>query len=765
MTQMKKTHPITKTLSLIGLVLVAQTSRAAVEPITLSSDEKWPAPRWIYGIGEVPKGDTPTALLAAAKVAQIERKFDVCLKKSDAARPKAKSLHAWIATVEIDCAQRVVPVTPASATRLAKALDRVEANPSWLLKGPQAVSLRTIVAKAYQTLIDQDLKTNKARAWQSIDVLESLEPFLDAKARAALWRSAGELALSQQKNEAARDFMRRSLREVDAAETRGRLSAIELTLASKDPTLKTAETKPLEPKPVLTLEASKEELELVDRVTAGLKAGDLVSSVEDAVKIIKGYPGSTRAKWAADRIMEAYSSIAEKSDPKYTLLREQIVKHMENADGERIGDWARSMYSKGQWEDSYMLAKKSVEKLDGARSTGVIDLAAKAALATDRFEVARDYFDRLVLQHSGQTAAREAQFRAGLVNYRLGMHAQAVADFERVIAQNSTESFDLLARYWLWRSLQKMKSDRAILVADEMMKKYPFSYYGLRARFERNANVLEWKPETGGKVEAKIWLTGNERLAWERAQLLLKAGWLEEAQVEIKELPEPFAAEEKAVRALVWAAASQYVRSSKLVNEAWDEKAEFRRPPFVGASFPTEFSSFIAAQATNRKLDRYLVQGLIKQESGYNARAVSSANAAGLMQMIPPTAKEIAFDLKLGTLEIPEDLFVPSRNIQMGTYYLARLVNKYQGNIPLALAGYNAGPARLDRWLRARPSLKNVITTKSSLPDDELWFDEIPYMETSFYVKSILRNLLIYKMLDQGRVEVSDPVWSYTPVQ
>jgi soluble lytic murein transglycosylase len=225
------------------------------------------------------------------------------------------------------------------------------------------------------------------------------------------------------------------------------------------------------------------------------------------------------------------------------------------------------------------------------------------------------------------------------------------------------------------------------------------------------------------------------------------------------QLPAPVRAEDKAVRALAWSAAAGFVKASKLANEAWDEKPELRRSPFVEAAFPHEFVHLIQAQAENRKLDSALVKALIKQESGYHVKAVSSSNALGLMQMIPPTAKEIAGDLKLGQLQLPDALFEPARNIQMGTYYLSRMVSKYQGYVPLALAAYNAGPGRMDRWIRARPSLKDLTSIRTSSADDELWIDEIPYWETSFYVKAILRNQLLYKLLASGRVEVPNPVW------
>ena len=130
------------------------------------------------------------------------------------------------------------------------------------------------------------------------------------------------------------------------------------------------------------------------------------------------------------------------------------------------------------------------------------------------------------------------------------------------------------------------------------------------------------------------------------------------------------------------------------------------------------------------------------------------------MQMIPPTAREIAQDLKLGPLKLPDDMFNAKRNIEMGTYYLARMISRNSGNVPLGLANYNAGPARMDRWLRTRVSLKTLASSKSSAADDEIWIDEIPYTETCFYVKAILRNLMLYRLLDQGRVVMPDPIWN-----
>jgi soluble lytic murein transglycosylase len=765
-------------LAALLLCQSAATARAAVEGVTLSSQDGFPFARWMFGAGEPPKGKDVVAILAATKKAQLGRDYSLCLTKAHEARARAKSLQAWLSMVELDCAAHL-PASHANADRLARVLDLIDKNPEWLLTGPQASALRPVVIKAHLTLLEQDLKGNRARGWKSIGRVQALLPFTDEKSRAALWRAAGELSFIQQKPEAARDFFRRSLAEVDSEDLRARIQALDSGLRrSTEPGSSPAPSASPGLSPVgspsgspartanAQLEASPDEIELVDRVTTSLKSGDFIAAVEDAVKLIKTYPGGVRAKWATDRVQEIYFNLAEKNDPKFAAVRERVTREAERVDADRLAEWARLAYNRGQYADSMGFARAALKGIEGARATKVLELGAEAALASDHFSEALEMDKTLIEKHAGTSSAREALLRSALINFRQKEYATAASLLERLLVLPQGESLELVARYWLWRSYQKTGSDRAVASADVLIARFPFSYYGLRARMERDGGVLELRAllasqadKANPKVESRLWLTDGERLAWERAQLLLKAGWLDEAQAELKILPQPTRPEDKAVRALLWAAAGQYVNASKLANEAWDENRDLRRPPFVRAAFPNEFADAIKVQAKTNQLEPSLISGLIKQESGFNPRAVSSSNALGAMQMIPPTAKEIATDLKMGSLTLPDDMFDPERNIKMGSHYLAKMLARYQGSVPLALASYNAGPARMDRWLKARASLKNVMTSRSSAPEDELWFDEIPYSETSFYVKAILRNLLLYRVLDQSRVEVPNPVW------
>jgi len=779
---------------------------AVIEPVTITSEALAPA-RHLFASDFHMDKKAPSSLeglLAHAKRAFYAGEAAACLRALAAASPKAKAVRSWTLALELDCAASALalPEKPrekgpapkskskkgkdksqdgeekkpnlATLERLHQAIAKVERNPGALVNGPAAGTLREALIRGWLATLDVDIKVNRDRAAKSIERLQDLVVYADEGQRARLWRNAAELVYGHQDAPGAAELLKRSLAAQDSTETRARLIAIESSIKasaapSPSPLPSPAKngTAPLVPNP--ELEASKEEIELVERATAALKAGDLVSAVDDAVKLLTAYPGGSRAKWAAERVAESYWSIAEKTDLKLAFSRAQIVRKMQEADGDRLAEWARTMYSRGQWEDAMTLSSRALDKLEGSRTTAILDLAAKSALASDQFEQARRFLDRLVLAHAGTPAAREALLRSGLLRFRQKEYQLAAADFERLLVLPQLNSWELPARYWLWRSLQKLQAgdaksgdetDRAAPAAAELIRKFPFSYYGLRARLETNGGALEWK-SSNEKFSAQFLLTAHQRHAWERLQILLKAGWLEEAQIELRTFPQVKKAADKAVVALLAAAAGAYATAAKLANEAWDESPELRREPLVTAAFPKAFAETIAQEAGARKLDRDLLRGLIKQESSFNPRAISSSNAYGLTQVISPTAREIAQDLKQPALSLPDDLFQPERSVQFGAYYLAKLLNKYSGSVPLALASYNAGPTRIDRWLKARPSLKNLAALRSSAPEDELWFDEIPYGETSNYVKAILRNLLIYKMLDNGRVQVPEPIWAF----
>ncbi|MDQ2746961.1 MAG: lytic transglycosylase domain-containing protein, partial [Acidobacteriota bacterium] len=148
--------------------------------------------------------------------------------------------------------------------------------------------------------------------------------------------------------------------------------------------------------------------------------------------------------------------------------------------------------------------------------------------------------------------------------------------------------------------------------------------------------------------------------------------------------------------------------------------------------------SDIKSWAQSRRLDPYQVAGLIRQESVFNPRAKSGAQAYGLMQLLIPTAKTVA--RKYGnTAEITgENLFQPALNIELGTAYMRDQLDKF-GRIEYVAVAYNAGPGRVPQWRATLP-----------LEMDE-FVEAIPFKETKGYVQGVIRNSAQYRRLyDDG---------------
>lgn len=697
-------------------------------------------------------------------------KFDGCIKIAATAKKAAKSLEPWIIALELECALKL-PLQKTSSETLKRVLANADRKTDLMAFGPWASRLRLTWAKARLWAIEVDTKFNRTQAWLHVEKLthalgnaSGSGALLDEASRAKLWRMSGELVFLVQKTEAAREFFRRSLAESDQPDLRERLKLLD-------------QKAPLEaneiPTPPLTVkqpEGSAAEIELAERISTSLKAGDLVAAADDSIKLIQTFPGSNRAKWAADRTQESLISVAEKSHEKFVPVREALLRTMEKGDPERVAEWARVLFNRGLWAESARLGRAASERQNPGRATKTLELALDAAYAIDDFKTVRSLGEELMEKHAGTASARTAALRLGLLAFRQQDYAKATTIFEKLVATPSTDTLELQARYWLWRSLErglersldKTKSERAKFEGEELARRFPFSYYGLRARLETGGGKIEWNkeiPKPDPKVESKVWATQEEKLGFDRALILISAGWFDEAQAEIQLLPTPVSPDAKAVRARLWAAAKDFLTASRLANEAWDAKFELRRPELMSVVWPSEYRDLFESTAKKKNLDSLLSRSLTKQESGYNKRAVSSSNALGLMQMIPPTAREIAEDLKLGKLLLPEDMFEPSRNIAMGTHYIAKMLGVFKGHVPIALAAYNAGPTRVDRWFKSRPSMKGIESIRSSSAESELWIDEFPFAETSFYVKAILRNLMLYQIVEGGSVLAKDPLW------
>ncbi|MCK5664495.1 MAG: transglycosylase SLT domain-containing protein, partial [Thiotrichaceae bacterium] len=151
----------------------------------------------------------------------------------------------------------------------------------------------------------------------------------------------------------------------------------------------------------------------------------------------------------------------------------------------------------------------------------------------------------------------------------------------------------------------------------------------------------------------------------------------------------------------------------------------------TGLRFPLEYKDLVKRAAKQQGIVPAWAYGIMRRESAFDSQIVSSANAKGLMQVLPSTAKGVARKIGIKNHKT-SDLLIPEKNARIGTAYLSQMLKRFKGSYVKATASYNAGPHRIPRWL---PD-KNI-----SAPQ---WIESIPFNETRKYVRAVMSYTTIY---------------------
>ena len=162
-------------------------------------------------------------------------------------------------------------------------------------------------------------------------------------------------------------------------------------------------------------------------------------------------------------------------------------------------------------------------------------------------------------------------------------------------------------------------------------------------------------------------------------------------------------------------------------------------PRAITLRFPVLYRSDVARASMENRIEPAWIFGVMRRESAYIQNVRSGAGAVGLMQLMPRTAKYVA-GLQ-GKQNWQGDLTDAATNIGFGTYYLRHVMNKFDDHQVLATASYNAGPSRVDQWLR------------DDSVDADIWIDTIPFTETRRYVRAVLAYAAIYDYHLTGKAQ------------
>jgi soluble lytic murein transglycosylase len=370
-------------------------------------------------------------------------------------------------------------------------------------------------------------------------------------------------------------------------------------------------------------------------------------------------------------------------------------------------------------------------------------------LRRDLDDRADEIFREICEKYPKGRYTERAAWKAGWRAYRQSHHADAIAIFEHASSDFPRSDYRPAWLYWSARAYAQSNQVAAEQRLQVVVADYLNSYYGRLAarRLGRSASGLRLPVSVAGSGDIHLNAALPPNAPVIRA--LIDADAFDDAMNELRYAQRAWGDSPALQATIAWV--SQQQAAGKKGTEQFQLLrggiTAMRRayPQFLTAGgeqlprevltviFPVAYWDLIRRFSALYSLDPYLVAALMAQESTFVADIRSSANAYGLMQLIPATAREYA--RKLSLRYSPSLLTRPESNVRMGTALLADLVRQY-GDVAQALAAYNAGPRPVQRWVAERPGI-----------DPEEFIDDIPYAETQNYVKRILGTTEDYRRL------------------
>jgi len=393
-----------------------------------------------------------------------------------------------------------------------------------------------------------------------------------------------------------------------------------------------------------------------------------------------------------------------------------------------------------------------VERLNDLRSLPIeadlrIDVLAKLVdhyIAKEQDSEIRRYVSELVELDPTRDPALQHFWDRGWTAYGKGNNAVARDLFNFIAATYRNPNIQRQATYWFARTIEREgHAEEAERIYRELASAPYQDLYALFARMrlgdEEPPQPRALPPRISWEEIAEAEVPGDLRLAYELNAL----GIRRDARLEIQK--------NSSAENRKWADAIlgdlYYVEGNqelayRYMRRAWPELAtpEQNAVPwrFLEMYYPLRYENLIREASDKKRLDPYLVMALIRQESAFNPNAKSWVGATGLMQIMPATGQELG-DRVYGSFSTSR-LADPEVNVELGTRYLRQVIDLFDGNVELALAGYNGGPYRIRRWRQENPSQ----------PLDE-FIEGMPLSETRGYVKRITLLRTSYQELYGSR--------------
>lgn len=380
---------------------------------------------------------------------------------------------------------------------------------------------------------------------------------------------------------------------------------------------------------------------------------------------------------------------------------------------------------------------------------------------------------RVINEYPGSEDAILSQFEAGICYYRLGLYQEAQVTFQKNSLQSLSNSDKARAQLWVGKSLDKQdKHDEALLHYQQAVDSDPTGYYSIRAQEILDGNApfaagstvdlgINWDKE---EANAEDWMREKFNIAadvdissvgdlatnilYQRGTAFWELGMNSNAQSEFESLRLQLTTDalnsyrlmnhmlDLGLYQTAIMCARQVLDLTGLDQSTFIDEAPAY---FNHVRYGVYYRDVVISAANENNIDPLILFSVVRTESLFESEVVSSMAAVGLMQIIPSTGAEIAKEYGWPIDYLDQDLTRPIVNIKLGTHYLVKWQNYFDGDLMAALAAYNAGITYASEWINLAEN------------DPDLFLEVIRASDTRDYIRWIREYYEIYKDLYAAR--------------
>ena len=410
------------------------------------------------------------------------------------------------------------------------------------------------------------------------------------------------------------------------------------------------------------------------------------------------------------------------------------------------------IYERVKWRRKARLEKPSLELLlsyHGEYSYPKkwwreINYHTRKQLSYKNYKLATKILEQYNL--SSKDYLSEAQWLAGWLSLTFNKdYKSAYKYFSKMFLEVKTPISKARASYWAGKASEEIGNKEDLKIWYDRAAAFPATFYGQLALKKLNRELFLPSQNTEFDQDEFKKFKENELV---RALILL-------LQVENRKLSRIFAMH------LVTQAKNtkDILMLSKILNDFNQvsfsifvgKKAIYNNIYIPSLNFPVPDTELMNLINKNTEIPLPVTLAITRQESAFDVKAKSRAGARGLMQLMPRTARITAKknNYKYKRIYLTSR---PAYNVRIGSFYFKEMLNKFNGSYVLALAAYNAGPSRVNRWLKTYGDpRKNEI-------DPVTWMELIPISETRNYVQRVIEGIYMYRMLVKNEKDLNSPI-------